>query len=716
MCNTTDVLCAALATSFLTLIGTAQQGTEVTVQSGEVRIQTPTATTTIAPGQKALLDPGGPIKLAVDNPVVKDLLLIDKWVQEEKAAKRLQIDHTLAAVVSIEGDRPWKYAFLAETPNDESAASSTCRIGWTPILKNPKCYDMEGRELKVDVNKRSETMGDYVLHFHCPIPAGGKFKWICLVEGESPVGVSMWQNETLWYIRIGHYLPHGLSYCRLVLPKTAIFVDATSRPVIIDQTDSRPTITLRNYCLYSKAPGVENETVAFLWPERDGTTLADVPPNYRGLRNKRDAALAEEYERQIANIRAGLKYSDQSTPVRALLTWCSAIVRQDTDQYLNLLANSLTEDRKTLEANAPRSEEAWQQLLHEFVDNMMLLSTPSWPATPSNGYLHPVYVSRPSSMIKDDMHAFAYSNGKWYWARSARWDPWHTDITYFKPQTKPTSGSGMTWVTLDYPWARYVNANGISGSNVVGFYWDSTGNCHGLLHDLATGSWKTLDYPKAARTAAMGISGSNIVGAYYNSRDLNSGHVFLHNLAAGDWKTLDKPDAINAIAIGTSGANTVLVYSQPSKPSHGFFYNGKTWTTLDYPGARWTQTEGISDDGNTIVGRYADSTNTSRHAHGASYDVKTATWTTFSYPRAAWTNPYGTDGTHVVGFYTDGSRGGSFHGFLYNLKDKTWTKLDYPGAKSTIARGVSGKKIVGTYTDSKDNDHGFLLTLPESGS
>ena len=55
-------------------------------------------------------------------------------------------------------------------------------------------------------------------------------------------------------------------------------------------------------------------------PAEDGTTLADIPGKYRGLRSKWDKENSEMYQREMRKIRAGIKHTDQSTPLAALLT------------------------------------------------------------------------------------------------------------------------------------------------------------------------------------------------------------------------------------------------------------------------------------------------------------------------------------------------------------------------------------------------------------
>ncbi|MBN1342432.1 MAG: hypothetical protein JXQ73_07115, partial [Phycisphaerae bacterium] len=419
MSGTTDVLRAAFAVSFFILTVIAQEKTEVTVQTGKVKVQTPSATTTIAPGQKAILTSGESIKVGAENPLVKDLLELDRWAQEERQAKRIPICGHQILASYVDSDRLWTQAVILEVPNRESSPTSTCRIGATTILQNPAFYDMDGRELPFELKPVNKRTGYYFLHFPKPVPAGEEFKLIG-VSGYETDHDTMWQEGKVWYVWTCNGSRNSLNYFRFVLPKSAIFIDACPRPVAIDQVDGRTAVTMRRYY---NGKGHADGTVAFLWPERDGSTLADVPPRYRGLPNERDAALAQEYEREMDKIRSGVKYCDQSTPVRALLTWCCGLVQRDKALYINASVDSLTKDsmkRERLDADVAvwstrtKADERWRRLCSHFVDGVTFLSTPPWPDAPASGYLHPVSVSRPGSMMRDHMHAFVYVDGKWY--------------------------------------------------------------------------------------------------------------------------------------------------------------------------------------------------------------------------------------------------------------------------------------------------------------
>jgi hypothetical protein len=225
---------------------------------------------------------------------------------------------------------------------------------------------------------------------------------------------------------------------------------------------------------------------------------------------------------------------------------------------------------------------------------------------------------------------------------------------------------GFTYTTISYPDASSTYANGIDGNNIVGFYSDASGTCHGFLYNGST--YTTIDYPATGHTVLNGIDGDNIVGSY-------------------------KPDNTGS--------------------SHGFIYNASTFTLLDVPGFKSTQALGI--DGSNIVGYCYDDINIGIH-HGFIYDG--STYKTFVINPNGHTLAYGIDGNNIVGHYQDGS---GYHGFIYN--GLTSITLDFPGAEFTSAHGIYGNNIVGEWDEENGNTHGFLyngstyisLDFPGSG-
>ncbi len=147
-----------------------------------------------------------------------------------------------------------------------------------------------------------------------------------------------------------------------------------------------------------------------------------------------------------------------------------------------------------------------------------------------------------------------------------------------------------TWTTLNVPGP----AQGISGNNIVGYYCDSSKSTYRGFFYNGT-AWTTLNAPGASETYANNIDGSNIVGTYYNTSGQQG---FFYN--GSTWTTIDVPGASMTEAYGIDGSNIVGRYCNGSQ-SHGFIYNGSTWTILDAPGATdGTIVFGI--DGSNIIG------------------------------------------------------------------------------------------------------------------
>jgi hypothetical protein len=206
------------------------------------------------------------------------------------------------------------------------------------------------------------------------------------------------------------------------------------------------------------------------------------------------------------------------------------------------------------------------------------------------------------------------------------------------------------------------------------------------------GTWTTLDNPMATGvngTVVNGIDGSNLVGWYMNA---SGTHGYLYD--GTTWTTLDTPGSKGTAVNGIDGSNLVGYYWDNNK-GYVFLYNGSTWTNLDVPVAI-ENVRGI--DGSNIVGRYHDA---SGEHQGYIYNIDTHSFNTIDKLGATDISLNGIDGSNIVGWYKDAS--GS-HGYLYD--GTTWTTLDAPGATSTIVWGIEGSNLVGQYW--ADGYHGFL--------
>jgi len=284
---------------------------------------------------------------------------------------------------------------------------------------------MEGKKIPFDMEKASEMTAYLYLHLPEPMQPEGTLKFVAVTEAEPPTR-TIWKEGKLWHLQAGNPTPYSLNYYKVILPKSAIFIDSNFAPLSADNVDGRTAITIRNY---TGKEGEGTYHITFLWPEKDGTSLQDLPPEYRGLRDVRDIELAEHYEREMAKILAGVDYRDQSTPIATLLARNSSIVRNDKELYADS-SYMLQKDPKRKEAFLKDSEKDLRDSKPYFVDNMTFLSTPPWPERPEEGYLHPIYMSYPGSLIRRDMLVFIYHKGKWY-SIGNEGNPWNTDVTGF---------------------------------------------------------------------------------------------------------------------------------------------------------------------------------------------------------------------------------------------------------------------------------------------
>jgi len=125
--------------------------------------------------------------------------------------------------------------------------------------------------------------------------------------------------------------------------------------------------------------------------------------------------------------------------------------------------------------------------------------------------------------------------------------------------------------------------------------------------------------------------------------------------------------------------------------------------TFEVPGATSTNARGINNRG-WIVGDFVDA---SRRRHGFVYDRRG--FTPLDYPGAVSTIAYKiNDAGQIVGSYTDA--GGLIHGFSYG--GGAFASIDVPGSldNTAIARGINSRgDIVGEYDLTVPITHGFTL-------
>ncbi|MHC4088009.1 MAG: hypothetical protein ACYSWZ_16060 [Planctomycetota bacterium] len=394
----TAILCAVV---LLTVpIITFAQKTEVSVKKGKVIAQTGMKSVAVEEGRKAVLLPDRNPVVAVDDPMVDDVMEISKWIEAEKQAQRQIIERSGIQILRIDDERLIKLAWLSEGTNSGAQPMKEIKRGPTLILKDPEYYDMEGNLIPFDLEKINARSGIYTMHLSKAIGPGEQIKYIGVSEIDNAVFL---KDGPLWILQMNYGSgAHGLYYYRFILPESAIFVDSSQPAAMIDSVDGRVAVTIR---VYTGSGGI-GVTIAYLWPDKDGTTVADIPPQYRGLRDQTEEEVVEEGRLETAKILSGGTYEKQNTPLEALLSLYSAAVHKSPDDFLNLITPDLRED-------AASEMEQIMGLASRVVD-YEFLGTPEWPDVPENGYKHPVYLCSKGSLICEATLVMVYQDGKWY--------------------------------------------------------------------------------------------------------------------------------------------------------------------------------------------------------------------------------------------------------------------------------------------------------------
>ncbi|MHC4229807.1 MAG: hypothetical protein ACYSW0_20425, partial [Planctomycetota bacterium] len=392
------ILCALVLLLVQTI--TSAQKTEVRVRRGKVVAETQAASIDVEAGRKAILSPDKNPSVTVDDPLVDDVMKIYKWVEAEKQAQREAIEGSGIQILQIDDERLIKLAWLSEGTNSSAKAMKEIKRGPTTILKEPKYYDMEGNLIPFDLEKINARTGTYTLHLSKPIQPGEQIKYVGVSEIDNAV---FSKDGPLWILRLNYgSSANNLVYYRFILPESAIFVDSSQPATMIDNVDGRVAVTMR---VYTGSGGV-GVTIAYLWPNKDGTTIADIPPQYRGLRDQAEEEVVEEGRLEMAKILSGGTYDEQNTPLQTLLSLYSAVAHEDSKQFLNLVSPDLREF----------AVDEMDQIigLAGRVVNYGFLGSPKWPDEPENGYEHPVYLCREGSLICEATIVMVYQDGKWY--------------------------------------------------------------------------------------------------------------------------------------------------------------------------------------------------------------------------------------------------------------------------------------------------------------
>jgi probable HAF family extracellular repeat protein len=183
-------------------------------------------------------------------------------------------------------------------------------------------------------------------------------------------------------------------------------------------------------------------------------------------------------------------------------------------------------------------------------------------------------------------------------------------------------------------------------------------------------------------TIAYANNGSKIPSSYTYTPINHPGAVFTVALGVNDMS--------NGAFMNSSGQSGQIVgWYSDSTSTHGFLFDGlATWTQIDYPGAQWTNADGISNSGQ-IVGTYFDSSG----YHGFQWNAGAPT--KIDYPGAVGATQVFAinDAGQIVGYYQDSTN--AWHGFLYYAGK--FYPINYSGATGTFVAGINGDGVVSGY-------------------
>ncbi|MCP4611758.1 MAG: hypothetical protein GY845_23865 [Planctomycetes bacterium] len=382
------------------------QKTEVSVQKGKVIAETATASVAVEAGRKTVLTPDEKPTVTVDNPMVDDVLKLYKLVEAEREQGDLKIESVCMVVGTAEREEIIA-AIYFEFPNHKPEATNVFALGGQmAIIPGFKVYDMQGNLCRVDVKKLDENSAQYSIHFSEEVKPGEYFRLIGVADLDKlpiiPGGTPSYNQEgSLHHFRTALNSRNCLNYFRFILPKSAILVDCNREIMATDTVDGKVAVTIRNYT----GPYYDGWCmISFLWPDEDGTSLADIPDEYHGLRNKRDEENSKTYNQEMEKILAGIRYEDQSTPLAAFITCIGGAAQKNAGLYAKSVYTK------------PSLQKA-QDLIGQvgyWADILDVLSTPKWPENPGNGYVHPIYTGRKGSMICEHIQPIVYKDGEWY--------------------------------------------------------------------------------------------------------------------------------------------------------------------------------------------------------------------------------------------------------------------------------------------------------------
>lgn len=315
----------------------------------------------------------------------------------------------------------------------------------------------------------------------------------------------------------------------------------------------------------------------------------------------------------------------------------------------------------------------------------------------------------------------------------------------------PFGSPHSTFITFDPLGSILTLPSAITASGAItGSYTDASGVTHGFLRRPG-GNFTTFDVPGSTSTTATSITPGGVITGWY-SDTVGNVHGFLRDLG-GSITSFDAPPGANILgsiynnpsgpppSINPAGA-TAGTYVDSSFVEHGFLRTADgTFTTIDFPGAFFTEALAINPAGE-IVGdfcnaitcfqgflRTRDGTFTVINANagipsainpagaitgtvltgpaGGFLQSPNGTFTVFNPPDSTSTVP---TAINPAGAITGSYFSDMLHGFL-RAPGGTITTFDPPGSTFTFAAAINPSGVItGSFIDAGGVVHGFVRT------
>jgi len=221
------------------------QKTEVTVKKGKIIAETSTRTVAVEAGKKAVLSADKNPVVTIDDPMVDDLIEMYKWIEAEKEAEREKIEGTTILIARVENEHLVTVAGMVEKLNTNSEPSKRHRLESVSVFEDLKVYDLQGNLLKFDSDEINAQSANYTLHFTNPVKPGEMFRYI--VVSKMRAQIKMQPEGALWHLTGNLGGPNRLSYCRIILPQSAIFVDSNWPATMVGNLDGQVAVTCRTF-------------------------------------------------------------------------------------------------------------------------------------------------------------------------------------------------------------------------------------------------------------------------------------------------------------------------------------------------------------------------------------------------------------------------------------------------------------------------------------